>query len=280
MSNKPLYLDPVNLARPEVIHDTTAADIWGRYLIAQTRLVNARRGLRLELDRNGNNPDGYYAEQYAAEVAKAEPIAQALSAEFVEHEKSYGGWARFYIVKNPGGHIHSSQHCSTCNNGEHATEFAFLPYLSALSDDDAINGEGPVLCSVCFPDAPVEHTNGVPRWQEEAKAARDNEKAVRKLPGFKPWERKRDLVARKDRAISDYVEAQKHVAEDEAADREPMRMFAEKAAKAEAELPKLQNQWERARAALADLDLALRVEIMNAGLEPLDIMNDDTEEAA
>lgn len=72
-----------------------------------------------------------------------------LDAEFTRR----GGWTRFFLV--PGGHIHSSTTCSTCYP---TTWLGWLPALSGLTEADAVATHGPLLCSVCFPDAPVEWT--------------------------------------------------------------------------------------------------------------------------
>ena len=60
-------------------------------------------------------------------------------------------------MQNHGGHIHSTMACSTCRP---TTVFAWLPELSGLSEKDAVEAYGPLLCSVCFPSAPVEWTVG------------------------------------------------------------------------------------------------------------------------
>ena len=67
------------------------------------------------------------------------------------------GWSRFFLVNNTGGHIHSSMHCSTCHP---TTSFSWLPTLSGLTEEDAVKEHGTILCSVCFPSAPVEWTVG------------------------------------------------------------------------------------------------------------------------
>lgn len=72
-------------------------------------------------------------------------------------EEQYTGWSRFFLVTNANGHIHSSMHCSTCHP---TTSFAWLPTLSGLTEADAVAEHGPLLCSVCFPSAPVEWTIG------------------------------------------------------------------------------------------------------------------------
>lgn len=74
------------------------------------------------------------------------------------------GWARFFIVT--GGHIHRSMTCSTCNNGRHLTQFGWLPELSGETEAEAVAAHGALLCTVCYPSAPVEWTNG--RELEEA----------------------------------------------------------------------------------------------------------------
>ena len=69
-----------------------------------------------------------------------------------------GRWTRFFLVT--AGHIHRTRSCSTCRI---TTDFRWLPNLSGQSDADAVAEHGPLLCTVCFPDAPVEWTAGVNR---------------------------------------------------------------------------------------------------------------------
>lgn len=87
-----------------------------------------------------------------------------------------GGWSRFYLVTNPGGHIHSSMNCSTCNKytsrGQSQTRFAWVTDLSGHSEEEAVEAQGAILCTVCFPSAPVEWTN---KYEVE-KAARAAER--------------------------------------------------------------------------------------------------------
>ena len=76
----------------------------------------------------------------------------ALEALHDEHQ-----WSRFFLVNNTNGHIHSSMSCSTCN---WRTSFSWLPTLSGLTEKDAVDAHGCILCSVCFPSAPTEWTVG------------------------------------------------------------------------------------------------------------------------
>jgi len=82
----------------------------------------------------------------------------------------YEGWSRFFLV--PGGHIHSSMYCSTCNKANQPTEFQWLPELSGLTEDDAVKDYGAILCTVCYPNAPVEFTN----QYEIEKASKDQKR--------------------------------------------------------------------------------------------------------
>lgn len=79
-------------------------------------------------------------------------LAAPLEAIYEEHR-----WRRFFLVTNQNGHIHSSMNCHTCNP---RTLFAWLPELSGLTEKEAVEAHGTILCSHCFPTAPVEWTLG------------------------------------------------------------------------------------------------------------------------
>lgn len=66
-------------------------------------------------------------------------------------------WSRFFLATSSNGHIHSSIRCRTCTA---TTEYRWLPELSDETEADAVAAHGPLLCSVCFPSAPVEWTIG------------------------------------------------------------------------------------------------------------------------
>lgn len=99
----------------------------------------------------------------------AEDALQAVYA-------SHGGWSRFFLVKNNNGHIHSTMNCSTCRFD---TEFGWLPALSGLTEAEAVAAHGSILCTICYPSAPVEWTNGENKAVTEAKAERAAAKAAR-----------------------------------------------------------------------------------------------------
>jgi hypothetical protein len=67
-------------------------------------------------------------------------------------------WSRFFLVtSSAGGHIHSSMSCPTTRI---TTGFGWLPELSGLTERDAVEAHGTILCSVCYPTAPVAWTLG------------------------------------------------------------------------------------------------------------------------
>lgn len=107
-----------------------------------------------------------------ADLAAAREARDAARGEYLARDAQYTGWSRFFLVNNTGGHIHSSMSCQTCRFD---TSFSWLPSLSGLSEKDAVDAHGAILCTVCFPSAPVEWTN-----QYELDAAA---KAADKCPG-------------------------------------------------------------------------------------------------
>jgi len=95
-----------------------------------------------------------YDEAVSAGVELAAEIA-ILSDEYTRRP-----WPRFFIVQNNGGHIHSSMNCQTCNKNGSWTDFGWLPELSGLTEEDAVKAHGPLLCTVCYPSAPLDWTKG------------------------------------------------------------------------------------------------------------------------
>lgn len=67
-------------------------------------------------------------------------------------------WSRFFLVtSSAGGHVHSSRWCHTCKP---STEFGWLPQLSGKDEPEAVADQGAILCTACYPSAPVEWTRG------------------------------------------------------------------------------------------------------------------------
>lgn len=142
--------------------DERIAAAWGEYWAAIDRsaphadaLKDARR--RLKYSRTDESREVWLARIAKAQAAvadaadAAEPLAQAardLDAEL------YTGWRRFYLVE----HIHSSRSCSSFRL---TTRVGWLPKVSGLTEAEAVAEYGAILCTICFPSAPVEFTRGV-----------------------------------------------------------------------------------------------------------------------
>lgn len=89
----------------------------------------------------------------AAEAALGDALAACQEC---GDEYNRRPWSRYWLVVSSDGHIHSSRSCCTCNKGKEPTKFALAAYLSGSDVETAVADLGPALCSVCYPDAPVE----------------------------------------------------------------------------------------------------------------------------
>lgn len=104
------------------------------------------------------------AERALETLQQAREAVAATTAQIEERDdvfRARGGWSRFFLVENTNGHIHSSMHCSTCRP---TTQFSWLPTVSGKTEKEAVSEHGPMLCTVCFPSAPLEWTN---YWEKE-----------------------------------------------------------------------------------------------------------------
>jgi hypothetical protein len=127
-----LYVVPANqevVSRRRYLNDRFRLD--HEKLAAEARVESAEARLRAALNT----------------VAPYRDAAEALD------EELYTGWTRFYLVK----HIHNSKHCSSFRLG---TRIGWLPNLSGLTEAEAVAEHGAILCTKCFPSAPVEYTDG------------------------------------------------------------------------------------------------------------------------
>lgn len=148
--------------------DTTLAEIYGRYYDKQGEIArqagyadDLRKGL--EKKAQGDLTYSLYTqEQLDDTLRKVESLweqASAILGEASPYNAEYNRrpWTRFFLVQNNGGHIHSSQDCSTCYS---TTRFGWLPNLSGQTEPEAVAAHGAILCTVCYPTAPVEWTDG------------------------------------------------------------------------------------------------------------------------
>jgi hypothetical protein len=122
--------------------------------------------------------------QYAANQAEQAPLKDEY------HRR--GGWTRAFLVLNSNGHVHSSQHCSTCFEPRwnssgilvyEGTSYGWLPTLSGHDEAEIVEKAGSDACTVCYPSAPVDvlkRERTIFHGSEiEAKEARDAERARR-----------------------------------------------------------------------------------------------------
>lgn len=112
--------------------------------------------------------DDYDAE--ARKLAEVNASLLTLNELYAKHR-----WSRFYLVLNNNGHIHRDTSCSTCFA---TTEYGWLPQLSGLTEADAVADQGEILCSICFPSAPVAWTCGESKAKVEARQSRDAQRAA------------------------------------------------------------------------------------------------------
>lgn len=87
-----------------------------------------------------------------AELLEAELAVRKQSALWAAH----GCWNRYSVV--PGGHIHTNGRA--CHTLRPSTTVLWAYQVSGDTVDDAIEVYGTVLCTHCFPEAPVEQTGG------------------------------------------------------------------------------------------------------------------------
>lgn len=106
--------------------------------------------------------DAYHVTQ--AEISTITGRIKVLDNVHAEH-----GWSRFFLVLASNGHVHSTTWCHTTYP---TTRWAWLPHLSGLTEAEAVADQGEILCSVCYPSAPVAWTSGTSKADQAAKAER------------------------------------------------------------------------------------------------------------
>ncbi|MDQ1041504.1 hypothetical protein QFZ75_008006 [Streptomyces sp. V3I8] len=111
------------------------------------------------------------AEKYTARIGevlgkidaigdKVQELNRKVRPKLTEEWDLRGGWSRFFLVNNTNGHIHKTTSPVGCHTLHWNTDIGWLPDLSGLTEADAVKAHGTILCSVCFPSAPVEWTVG------------------------------------------------------------------------------------------------------------------------
>lgn len=182
----------MNIAAGTITADSTPADIDGRL----SEMYFDAWSLRMDIN-------SYRRDLEAGDAAAAEHLAIAtarladVEAELDVIESFYTGWTRFYIVRNNGGHVHSSVHCSTCFP---TTVFGWLTSLSGATETEAVEAMGETMCTVCFPSSPTGGMSKLTLRKREAVAAqRAAKKASRE---YRLYLTAADRVASTEGAIS------------------------------------------------------------------------------
>jgi len=123
--------------------------------LSAVQLANAERDLRQEEARNDRLRDERtpYADEY----------------------RLRGGWLRYFLVANTGGHIHRDTCCATCFD---STNYVWLTNLSDEAVETMVAHYGETACTVCFPEAPV--MKGFGEYNARHKAERAAERAAAK----------------------------------------------------------------------------------------------------
>lgn len=110
-------------------------------------------------------------------------LLHGLEAEYTRR----GGWARYYVVDNNNGHLHTH---TRCQNTYETTEWVWMPGMSGMTKAEAVAEGGSLTCLSCFPEFRTEIELGreprfeTPRMKKtreerEALAAKKAEKAAK-----------------------------------------------------------------------------------------------------
>ena len=220
----------------EAAIDTEIANASAAYSKAESRVDFYRK------HTTGWNASGYLADA-EADFAAARTALETAAAK-------YEGWPRFFLVNASNGHIHASMHCSTCFL---TTSFSWLPGLSGLTEADAVAEYGGILCSVCFPSAPSDWTEGVNKKDADRKAAEAALKAIAKTPEGRAVKSKSELVARHAYRLAEMQKVVKRAMEES----DPPAWVVKDALRFDVEIPKTAKKLARAEEALAAANEAL-----------------------
>ncbi|MFJ4680603.1 hypothetical protein [Kitasatospora sp. NPDC088783] len=115
-------------------------------------------------------------------IADLEKLSGLPDAEW----RRRGMWSRFFLVtSSAGGHIHSS---TACGSTRFTTTFVWLPDLAGSTEEQAVAAQGPLLCTRCFPTAPLEWTRGTKQDRPKCDGASElPEPGTARRRGMKYW---------------------------------------------------------------------------------------------
>lgn len=98
--------------------------------------------------------------QHNQRKTDAETALTAAQAQVAKFAENYTGWSRYFLVMSSNGHIHSHMDCSTCHNGQRTDNLRMADRHVRFTEANAVSEYGGILCTVCYPTAPTEWTEG------------------------------------------------------------------------------------------------------------------------
>lgn len=153
------------MTRHEVLMDTEIAAAFEAMAKARSHYHSLKKSVEWAT-KNGRQHD---IDSLKPRIEAAHKAFAEANGELSVAELSYDGWSRFFLVQASNGHIHRDMACSTCFP---TTQYAWLPELSGLGEAAAVEEYGAILCSICYPSAPVEWTNGTNKKEQADKYLR------------------------------------------------------------------------------------------------------------
>lgn len=155
----------------------------GKY-VGGSAMVELARAVVKDMGRYEQVPGmNWSAAQIQAEIDRWDAATSELAAIFIQEQpytaefERRGGWRRYFLVTNPGGHVHRGMQCSTCYA---TTAYRWLIDLADCDETAMVEQYGETACTVCFPDAPT-----MPGWTRsvEERQAAEAKKNADRCPG-------------------------------------------------------------------------------------------------
>jgi hypothetical protein len=175
--------------------------LWAQALIPAIRTENELSGYQRQI-RRYERASGYKVpdhltdavEELTAKLYEQMKVSEPFDAEFDRR----GGWNRYLLVANKGGHFHRRGYCPSI---QPTTLVSPVWELSGSDDTTVVATHGTQACTRCFPDAPVETRETRERLSAEKKRIKDAEKEQKRQKALVgKVKRARTLMAKVDKA--------------------------------------------------------------------------------
>lgn len=125
---------------------------------------------------------GATKESLGEEVERAEALLEDLEAAAMPYRNEFvrrGGWNRYYMVDNTGGHLHTTRSCRTTYA---STSWYWMVEMSGMERWDAVEKAGALACLACFPEYReyIEHSRpGTIETPNQRKTREEREAAAK-----------------------------------------------------------------------------------------------------